>query len=924
MNLQDRIHEVMTSLIVQGWTAAGELFPAVLRSAALKGLQRSHERLDDHQARKVLSQMVNAGRVRKKLALTGERPLRIGQIPLAPMRSRSPATVKGEAFISRPLDGIAWADIVLVANGFPICLVRIFRHEEDMEEWFSSPLRHLHGCGEMHGFIQLFVFTTLRETRIFSDLDCAGIENTISWADAGNRPIADFDGVCRAILAPHDLVDLACNFMMTCQPDNKGMDETAALMVLRPYQYHASRMIVERLFDFLHDPTIRGGYISHSTGSGKSITLLRTAMNIVAGHGLPPGHPYSKVVILVDRRDLEDQIGDSLRSFYPCLAAQDPSGARNLRRRLESTREEDRIIVTTVGVMAGVGQIPRLRGRLVFLADECHRSHAGKWHEQLRQNFPQSPIIGVSGTPLHLENSRAPQAMTRQVFGEEIHRYLISHAMRDGMVVPFRMFHVGDENCIDLMNEGDVREVVNYIGENHAFLTDDGRFGAMITASRVESISAIYKEMLRRRSRGDMPLKIAVSVSASGSPEGADTDKETIGRAREILMSQALQDHARQFGLSAEKIHEMSRNNYAEYRRDVADRIRREGPESLDILLVVGQFITGFDAPRVNTVYVLRDCEPHNIIQAISRGNRPASEKFASNAVFFNISKKKVRNALELYCSEDVEGLDRYGIVIPYVQKLGEVRSAMKGFLATAPTRLACARSARNSDESLRLLEALNDESRQISSNLRQLAYYPEFRKDPPDMPISEFDILRQRIRTLVSERQEKETIEPAPALQEDAVPVLLDHETLVEMVRTADLARFQKSLERLDWEQGGNSPSNVWNSLCSMDRALPPHERPSLAQIMKIFSEFYAGKRIGYIRHLAQQEDCNPKKTLAIVLPAILARTPIGLPDLRHAWGDAEDAARRLKLLGQVEDICEMVAGRYPPLAHEIPDQHV
>lgn len=906
------VREAVSCLARHKWIREEGRIPEALESLAVAALMRDHPEIPPQDCQRSLSRLMMCDRLHMRRAIMEKGGFEAsGKKPFHAMQRRLESTVHGAFLVAERHDGEAFRDIVLVANGFPLCLVRVFDDEDSLDQGFDTFLPSLSRYGRMGSFIQLFVFTSLTETFCFSDLSCMRAEDAITWADEDKEPVPGFEGFCHAILQPCLLVELCCDYMMARRGDD-GRD--SAVIMLRPHQYHACRLMLERLDH--HRPgegKPPGGYISHATGSGKSITMLCMAMNVLNAHRFP-GRPYDKVVIVVDRIDLLQQMTDCLRSFSedPDCVPRSFLRTEQIDRKLrERSSAGGNIIVTMIGRVSRIASAPGRSRNIVFLFDEGHRSQAGEMNKSIRNGFPDSPFFAVTGTPIHLETSRGVHEVTRNIFGEEIHQYLLNHAVRDRNIVPFMIFNEGEENALDLTKPQDVVEVVDYIEANHAPLTQHGRFAAMLTTPRVDSMGAIYREILERKRQGRMDISIAASVSTSGRAKSTDSDEEEdLDAPEQEFMSRALAEYERQFGKFPPGMNPQA-GGYRDYKRDVARRIRQGGAGSIDLLLVVGQFITGFDAPRVNTVYVIRDSKPHNTIQSISRANRPCGpEKVVANAVFFRMSRAKVEDALSIYCSTQIADLDKYAIVICYNEKVNQVRDRISKFLEAAEVAV---RPPHGQD----VLVQLRMASRLISKEIMELAHYSTFKENPPEMKIAEFEDMRRLIRSLTNDAPfQRPEIIPAPSPRGKGS--LMDLATLEMLAQEADIERFRRHIEALSWKDPDFSPREAFTALMKGERRIRDIGKIPFEKILEMFLTRYRRERNSFIVHLGRKNGVQAKPLSGIILGSIQEARYPGLPDLKATWGADFEIVERLKLLGQVEYIHELVADRYPWLSQE------
>lgn len=610
-------------------------------------------------------------------------------------------------------------DVTILVNGLPLVHVELKRRGVDIREAFNQINRYQResfwaGSG-LYEFIQIFVISNGTFTKYYSNTtrdrhikETAGksssrsskktsdsYEFTSWWADATNRPITDLMDFGRTFFAKHSLLSLLAKYCI--------FTADKALLVMRPYQIVATERILGRINmsnNYRTYGTVRGGgYIWHTTGSGKTLTSFKTAQ-------LAAKLPYiDKVLFVVDRKDLDYQTMVEYDRFAKGCANGNSSTAI-LARQLESpngveikmgssTFTNRPIIITTIQKLSvyikkNKGN-PVFQKHVVIIFDECHRSQFGDMHTAVTRSFKRYHLFGFTGTPIFAASAGASGKpnlkTTEQAFGDKLHTYTIVDAITDKNVLPFRIDYVStmkeEENIADekvwnidrekaLMSSRRVSNIVAYILEhfdqktkrNSFYQHKDRRvngFNSIFATASIPACKLYYNEFKKQMAdlTPDRRLKIATIFSFAPNEQDPDgffdeENPEETGRldksSREFLES-AVSDYNEMFKTSFDT----SSDGFQNYYKDISKRVKSR---ELDLLIVVNMFLTGFDATTLNTLWVDKNLRLHGLLQAYSRTNRILNSiKSFGNIVCFRNLEKATNESIALFGDKEAGGI---------------------------------------------------------------------------------------------------------------------------------------------------------------------------------------------------------------------------------------------------------------------------
>ena len=592
-------------------------------------------------------------------------------------------------------------DVTILVNGLPMVHVELKRRGVDIREAFNQIERYQResfwaGSG-LFEYVQLFVISNGTLTKYYSNTtrrqhleekgprkraakNSHSFEFTSWWADANNTPITDLVSFTKTFFAKHALLNILTRYCV--------LTVDLQLLVMRPYQIVATERILQKIdvsTTYKQLGTIAaGGYVWHTTGSGKTLTSFKTAQLAAGVAGV------DKVLFVVDRKDLDYQTIKEYDRFEKGAANSSTSTAK-LKSQLEDPNS--RIIVTTIQklarfITANAGH-EIFDGHVVIIFDECHRSQFGDMHSAITRAFRRYHLFGFTGTPIFAANAGTggnPQLKTtEQAFGEKLHTYTIVDAITDKNVLPFRIDYVntikvGDVadkqvSAIDtekaLLDPERIRQVVDYILENfdrktkrtdHYTLGDKRvrGFNALFATASIDAARTYYRQFTAAQAHlpPDKRLKVGIIYSygvnepvEDGALEEEGFDTNALSVDARTFLDEAIADYNAMFAVNFDT----SSENFEKYYKDLSMRLKRR---EIDLVIVVNMFLTGFDATTLNTLFVDKNLRTHGLIQAYSRTNRILnSVKTYGNIVSFRDLEDATNEAIALFGNKDAGGV---------------------------------------------------------------------------------------------------------------------------------------------------------------------------------------------------------------------------------------------------------------------------
>jgi type I restriction enzyme R subunit len=659
-------------------------------------------------------------------------------------------------------------DVTLLINGLPLVQIELKRKGLELKEAFNQTNRYQrHSYGANAGlfqYIQIFVISNGVNTKYYANNRNQSFKQTFFWTDKdNNRQTNILNGFTSEFLEPCHISKMICKYIV--------LNETnKILMVLRPYQYFAVEALIDRV---MHSR--KNGYIWHTTGSGKTLTSFKAAQILTK---LPK---VKKVVFVVDRKDLDYQTNKEFNSFRKgCI-----DGTDNTKQLVTQFSDDTKLIVTTIQKLNTaiskkryLAKMEELQDeRIVFIFDECHRSQFGETHKRINSFFNNPQMFGFTGTPIFVENASKNdlgKRTTKDLFTKSLHKYVITDAIKDSNVLKFLVEYVGrykqkedSETNIDIEVEAiDTKElmespirlekIADYILANHNRKTHNKDYSAMFCVSNIETLVKYYDIFQKKKEEGLHDLRIATIFSYAANEDDADADgsiPDEMAMAAEPIGAYGLSAHSREkLDEYISNYNKMYGSNFStkdsqtfyNYYNDISQKLkdREKKPEKLknriDILLVVNMFLTGFDAKKVNTLYVDKNLKYHGLIQAYSRTNRIINEqKSQGNIVVFRNLKKATDTAITLFSKK--EAIEEI-IMQPYKEYVIKFNAAFIDLLKIAPT-VDSVNDLANEDDELKFIQAF----RALLRVKNVLATFSEFKWEDLSMTEQLFNNYRSK-----------------------------------------------------------------------------------------------------------------------------------------------------------------------------------
>lgn len=618
-------------------------------------------------------------------------------------------------------------DVTILINGLPLVQIELKRRGVELKQAYNQIQRYhktsFHG---LFDYVQLFVISNGVNTRYFANNPNSGYKFTFNWTDAANVPFNELEKFATSFFDKCTLGKIIGKYIVLHEGDK-------CLMVLRPYQFYAVEKILDRVKN-----SNNNGYIWHTTGAGKTLTSFKAAQLVAELDDV------DKVMFVVDRHDLDTQTQSEYEAFEPG-AVDSTDNTDELVKRLHGN---SKIIITTIQKLnAAVSKqwysrrIEEIRhARIVMIFDECHRSHFGDCHKNIVRFFDNTQIFGFTGTPIFVENA-VDGHTTKEIFGNCLHKYLIKDAIADENVLGFLVEYYHGNADVDNANQNRMTEIAKFILNNFNKSTFDGEFDALFAVQSVSTLIRYYKifKSLNPKIRIGAVFTYASNSSQDDALTGMNTGSyvsESTGEADELQA--IMDDYNDMFGTS------FTTENFRAYYDDINLRMKKKKTDmkSLDLCLVVGMFLTGFDSKKLNTLYVDKNMDYHGLLQAFSRTNRVLNEKKRfGKIVCFRDLKSNVDASIKLFSnSNNLEDIVRP----PFNEVKKNYQELTTNFLEQYPT-----------PSSIDLLQSEKDKKqfilafRDVIKKHAEIQVYDEFEEDAADLGMTEQQFMDFRSKYL-------------------------------------------------------------------------------------------------------------------------------------------------------------------------------
>lgn len=563
-------------------------------------------------------------------------------------------------------------DVTILVNGLPLVQVELKKRGVAIREAFNQVHRYskesFNTNNSLYKYIQIFVISNGTDSRYFANTverNKNSFDFTMNWAKANNSLIKDLKDLTATFFQKNTLLNVLLTYSV--------FDSNNTLLIMRPYQIAATERILWKIKSSYQakkwSTTEGGGYIWHTTGSGKTLTSFKAARLATQLDFI------DKVFFVVDRKDLDYQTMKEYQRFSPDSVNGSESTA-GLRRNID--KDDNKIIVTTIqklnNLMKSENDLPIYQKQVVFIFDEAHRSQFGEAQKLLKKKFKKYYQFGFTGTPIFPENALGSDT-TASVFGRELHSYVITDAIRDEKVLKFKVDYnnvrprfkgieterdekklSAAENKSALLHPARIKEISQYILDNfkiktHRSIGANKGFNAMFAVSSVDAAKCYYEELNNLQQGSEKLLKIATIFSFAANEEqsaiGEILDENFDPTAMDISAKEFLTNAINDYNAMFKTSFGVDSREFQNYYRDLAKRVKNK---EIDLVIVVGMFLTGFDAPTLNTLFVDKNLRYHGLIQAFSRTNRifDATKTFGNIVTFRDLEQHTI-DAITLF-----------------------------------------------------------------------------------------------------------------------------------------------------------------------------------------------------------------------------------------------------------------------------------
>ena len=571
-------------------------------------------------------------------------------------------------------------DVTVLVNGLPLVQIELKKRGVAIREAFNQVHRYskesFNSENSLYKYLQLFVISNGTDSRYFANTtqrNKNSFDFTMNWAKADNSLIKDLKDFTATFFQKNTLLNVLLHYSV--------FDVSDTLLVMRPYQIAATERILWKINSSYQSKVWSkpesGGFIWHTTGSGKTLTSFKAARLATELEFI------DKVFFVVDRKDLDYQTMKEYQRFSPDSVNGSDSTA-GLKRNLD--KDDNKIIVTTIqklnNLMKSEGDLPIYGKQVVFIFDECHRSQFGEAQKNLKKKFKKFYQFGFTGTPIFPQNALGAET-TASIFGRELHSYVITDAIRDEKVLKFKVDYndvrprfkaieteqdekklSAAENKQALLHPDRIQEISQYIlksyrQKTHRLHAGAKGFNAMFAVSSVDAAKLYYESLSKLQTGSDRPLKVATIFSFAANEEqdavgdipDESFDVTAMNSSAKEFLTAAIADYNAYFKTNFG----VDSNGFQNYYRDLAKRVKSK---EIDLLIVVGMFLTGFDAPTLNTLFVDKNLRYHGLMQAYSRTNRiyDATKTFGNIVTFRDLEKATV-DAITLFGDKNTKNV---------------------------------------------------------------------------------------------------------------------------------------------------------------------------------------------------------------------------------------------------------------------------
>lgn len=843
-------------------------------------------------------------------------------------------------------------DVTLLINGIPLVQIELKRRGLELKEAFNQVNRYQrHSFGEnsaLFQYIQIFVISNGVNTKYYANNKNQSFKQTFYWTDIENKRLTNIlNGFTDAFLEPCHISKMICKYIV--------LNEAYKIpMVLRPYQFYAVEALIERVKN-----STKNGYIWHTTGSGKTLTSFKASQVLMS---FPEVH---KVVFVVDRKDLDYQTTKEFNSFSDgCIDGTDNTS--NLVRQFtgnyidkKGEAKNSKLIVTTIQKLNTAisklnyeKKMNELKNkRIIFIFDECHRSQFGETHNRIKSFFTNAQLFGFTGTPIFADNANKNELGTRttkDLFEDCLHKYVITDAIKDENVLKFSVEYVGrykqkgtateidieveDIDIQQLMEDnGRLEKIADYIIAHHNRKTHNRDYSAMFCVDSVKSLIKYYDIFKRKKLLGEHNLNIATIFSFASNEDDLDANgfiPEEVSVVEEPKALYGLQAHSREkldeyiadFNMLYDtKYSTKTSEDFYNYYNDISKKLkdRERLPENLnnriDILLVVNMFLTGFDAKKVNTLYVDKNLKYHGLIQAFSRTNRILNEqKSQGNIVSFRNLKDKTDEAITLFSNKDaIEVI----IMRPYEDYTVKFNEAFNLLLELTPTT-DDVNDLESEEDELNFIKAFRDLMRIKNT----LTTFSDFNWEDLEMDEQLFEDFKSKYLDLYDKVKSNHQKEKVSILEDVDFELELIHRDEINVTYIIQLLIKLKSQSKKDTSIAEKEIYNLLNTEATLRSKRELIEKFILEnlplindsnEIAPAFDQFWNQEQQTEFLKIVTEENLSADKTEKLIEDYLFAeREPLRDEVLELIEGEKPSLLQRKKLgdkiLQRIKDFVE------------------
>lgn len=806
-------------------------------------------------------------------------------------------------------------DVTILINGLPLVQIELKRRGLELKEAFNQInryQRHSFGANSaLFQYVQIFIISNGVNTKYYANNRNQSFKQTFYWTDVNNKRLSNIlNGFTDTFLEPCHLSKMICKYIV--------LNEAFKIpMVLRPYQFYAVEALIERVKN-----STKNGYIWHTTGSGKTLTSFKASQILMA---LPQVH---KVVFVVDRKDLDYQTTKEFNSFQEgCIDGTD--NTQNLVKQFTGTyvdkkgeAKNSKLIVTTIQKLNTAisklkyeAKMAELKDkRIIFIFDECHRSQFGDTHKRIKEFFNNAQLFGFTGTPIFADNAAKNEhgkRTTKDLFEDCLHKYVITDAIKDENVLKFAVEYVGRykhkdgrETNIDIEVEDiDTKElmedetrlgkITDYIIAHHNRKTHSREFTAMFCINNVSTLIKYVDLFKKKKAEGLHNLNIATIFSYGANEEDADAngfinfetdfdrvdfnvvaeDKTSYGinvHSRDKL-EEYIQDYNQLFG---DNFTTKDSQSFYNYYNDISKKVKER---KIDILFVVNMFLTGFDSPTLNTLYVDKNLKYHGLIQAYSRTNRILNEqKSQGNIVAFRNLKNRTDEAITLFSNKEaIEVI----IMKPYEDYTTKFDEAFEHLISLTPSTDSVDDLATEDDE-LEFIKAFRDLMR--IKNI--LTAFSDFKWEDLKMTEQQFEDFKSKYLDLHDKVKSNHQKEEVSILEDVDFELELIHRDEINVAYIIQLLIKLKSQKQKDTTKAEQEIFNLLSSETTLRSKRELIEKFILENLPVIidtedvapeFDKFWNAEQQKAFNKIVEEEKLSADRTEKLIEDFLFAERP-------------------------------------------------